>query len=342
MEEKLKKVSTDMDKREGSIIWDTMAGNSLETKEMLIQLEDYYKQTFASTSDRKYLIERCKERGITPKLASKAVLKGVFDNEVPIGARFSLNEFNYITIEKINDFSYKMECETLGSAPNGNFGELIPIDYVKGLTQASLTELLIPGEDEEETEKLRKRYFESFDGRAFGGNIKDYEEKTLSISGVGAVKVTPVWKGGGTVKLTILNSEFDLANPLLIEEVQEAIDPTKDGSGLGLAPIDHIVTIETAQELKVNVDLILELNDIDFFQVKNKIETLIEEYFLELRKGWASQEKLIVRISNIESRILQLNEVIDIKDTKLNGIAENLTLNKYQIPKLGEISNVSR
>ena len=51
----------------------------------------------------------------------------------------------------------------------------IPIEYIEGLTEAKLTEILIPGEDEEETEKFRKRYLESFEPQAFGGNIKDYD-----------------------------------------------------------------------------------------------------------------------------------------------------------------------
>ena len=39
-----------------------------------------------------------------------------------------------------------------------------------------LTEILIPGEDAEETEDLRERYFNSFGDTAFGGNMRDYLE----------------------------------------------------------------------------------------------------------------------------------------------------------------------
>ncbi len=67
---------------------------------------------------------------------------------------------------------------------------MIPIDYIQGLKTAELTEILIPGEDEEDTEKLRQRYFDSFKDSAFGGNVRDYLNKTKSIPGVGSVKVT--------------------------------------------------------------------------------------------------------------------------------------------------------
>lgn len=117
---------------------------------------------------------------------------------------------------------------------NGIFGRLIPVNYIPGLETADLTELLIPGEEEEDTEILRKRYFDSFHSQAFGGNKKDYMDKTHSIPGVGAVKVAPVWNGAGTVKLTILDAGFRKADRALIEKVQQVIDPLQDGEEMGL------------------------------------------------------------------------------------------------------------
>ena len=343
MEEKLKSIPSDIDKREGSIVYDALAGNSIETVEMYIALEDFYKETFGSTASREYLIERAKERGVFPKPASAGMYKGVFNIEIPIGSRFSLNEYNYVVIEKLEDdgFQYKLECETIGEGPNGNLGDLIPIEYIEGLTEAKLIEILIPGEDEEETEKFRKRYLESFEPQAFGGNIKDYEEKTLSISGVGAVKVTPVWQGGGTVRLTILDSIFSPASSELIRTVQEKIDPTQDGSGLGLAPIDHRVTVDTPTKVTINITTTVELNDVEWGTIETEVGEIISNYLLELRKTWAEENNLIVRIAQIESRILNVDGVVDISNTKINGNPENLTLDKYEIPIFGGITNES-
>lgn len=139
--------------------------------------------------------------------------------------------------------------------------QLIPIEYIAGLETIEITELLIPGEDEEETEALRARYFETFKTNAYGGNQKDYIQKTNAINGVGATKVTPIWNGGGTVLLTILNSEFSKASDTLIASVQNEIDPTSDGSGVGIAPIGHIVTVNTAEEVPVNISTSITFKD---------------------------------------------------------------------------------
>lgn len=63
----------------------------------------------------------------------------------------------------------------------------------RGSPRAELVELLIPGDDEEETEAFRQRVLDSFQSQAFGGNQADYREKVLAMDGVGAVKVHAVW-----------------------------------------------------------------------------------------------------------------------------------------------------
>ena len=341
MQDKLNKIPSDVDKREGSVVYDAMAPNAMETKEMYLELETYYQETFGSTASRKYLIERAKERGVYPKPASAGSFKGVFNIDVEIGSRFSLEQYNYIVKEKLDsgNHEYKLQCESVGSGANATFGDLIPIEYIEGLTSAKLTEILIPGEDEEDTEKFRQRYLDSFEPQAFGGNVKDYEEKTLSIAGVGAVKVTPVWKGGGTVRLTILDSTFNVATDELIKTVQTEIDPTQDGQGIGLAPIDHRVTVDTPEKISVNVTTSVELNDVEWGTIETDVKKIIEDYLLELRKNWAKENNITVRIAQIEAKILSIDGVVDISNTKINGKVENLVLDKYQVPIYGGVVN---
>lgn len=254
--------------------------------------------------------------------------------------RFSLEDLNYEVLEKIRDGEYKIKCESLGVVGNKYFGSMIPIDYIQGLQNIEITELLIPGEDEEDTEIFRKRYFDSFDSKAYGGNVEDYLKKTNSIPGVGSTKVTPVWNGGGTVKLTILDSNFDKANETLIETVQNIIDPTMDATGIGIAPIGHIVTVDTVKEVMINISTLMTFEETYSFEsVKANIMEVISKYLLEIRKQWANQDNPIVRIAQIESRILAIDGIIDIINTQINGSYNNLTLNKYQIPVIGEITN---
>lgn len=71
---------------------------------------------------------------------------------------------------------------------------------------------------------------------------------------------------------------------------------------------------------------------------KTEIEEAVGAYLLELRKAWADNTSTIVRVSQIETRILSVKGVLDVANTKINGSTSNLTLTKYQIPVLGGVS----
>lgn len=336
----LDRVSDQMDKREGSIIYDALAPAAVELQLMYIELDVMLNESFGDTATRDFLIKRAAERGLSPKAATYAVLKGEFNIDVSVGSRFSCSDLNYVVIEKILTGVFKLRCEIIGVVGNKNFGDLIPIDYIEGLETASLTELLIPGEDEEETEKFRTRYFNSFDSQAFGGNVADYTEKTDALPGVGGCKVYPVWNGGGTVKLVILDSQFQTPSVDLIAEVQEAIDPVgHNGEGLGLAPIGHIVTVVGAENVTINItSTITYTAGYDFDSSIGAIRSSINGYFDELRKDWESEESIIVRISQIETRLLGLPEILDIQDTTINASNRNISLESYQIPVRGTVN----
>lgn len=336
----LNRTPADMDKREGSILYDALAPAAVELQLMYIELDVVLKELFADTAGRKYLLKRAAERGLSPKPASYAVLKAEFNIDIPIGSRFSLDTLNYVAVERISAGEYRMQCETIGTAGNRLFGTLIPIEYLKGLEKAELTELLIPGEDEEETEHFRARYYESLTSQAFGGNIADYRKMVNALQGVGGVKVLPVWDGGGTVKLILLNSEYRAPTEELLSQVKGEVDPVEyEGEGYGLAPIGHIVTVEAAKEVAINLRINLTYQSgWDYETCKEGMEAALDSYYEELRRGWESRETTVVRVSQIESRLLDVEGVLDVSDTQINNVSGNLELLKDSIPIRGNMN----
>ncbi|MBZ0992624.1 phage tail protein, partial [Clostridioides difficile] len=224
--------------------------------------------------------------------------------DIPLDSRFNLGEYNYIAIERISEKTYKMKCETAG--PIFELGKLIPIEYIDGLETAELTEILINGEDEESEDSLRQRYYDSLNSQSFGGNIQNYKDEVNKIQDVGGVKVYPVWDGGGTVKLVIINSNFKVPSEDLVNLVQEEIDPIgHQGQGLGLAPIGHKVTVTGVVSTTINISAeITYKNGYTWENIKSIAEEAIDDYLNELNMSWEDEENLIVRISQIETRLL--------------------------------------
>ncbi len=257
MERLLERVPDTFDKREGSVIWDALSPSAYELSLAYADMEAKRRNTFAGTADREGLIECCKEIGITPNPATYAVRQAIFtplDLDVAIGERFNFEDLNFMVTEKISAGVYALTCETLGTAGNYGTGTLIPINYVKGLQTANLTDtVLIYGEEEEETEVLRQRYFDTLPTFTIDGNIAQYEKWCKNFPGIGKFKIFPTWNGKNTVKISILSAENTLASKTLIDDFQEYLDPNGAGLGNGQAPIGAVVTVTTAAEKKINV-----------------------------------------------------------------------------------------
>ena len=352
LERNLDRIPDEFDKREGSVIYDAIAPMAIEISLLYSYLDFLFKNAFGDTANRYWLIERAKERGIEPYKATKAVIIGRFDAKLNIGDRFFIDDI-YYTVSKLQKeekelFFYELICNEEGSIGNIEGGKLTPTRTIKNLNLAEIYKLAILGEDEEETEDFRERYFETIKSIAYGGNIDDYRKKVKAIDGVGLVKVIPVWNGGGTVKLIITDSEFKEPTSELISKVQEIIDPIPfHQKGVGIAPIGHYVTVVGAKSKKVNITCeILKSRDSSLKEIKREIEKDVEEYFKNQRKKWSSYEKVDsniyvendIRLAKITSIVLNVADVIDYETIKFTDTDKKIfDLSEDELPVLGDV-----
>lgn len=391
LERMMNRVSDKIDKRPSSPVYDLHSSTAIEFQILYIELEYLIKNSYGDTAAREFLILLAKDRGLSPEPATKAILQGEFTptNIDVTGKRFNIGEINYVATEQITPGTYKVQCETEGVVGNQYLGDMIPMEYIDGLQTASLTSVLIPGEDEEDTEVFRQRYFDSFNEQSFGGNHADYMAKVKSIEGVGSCKVKRVWNGdikpaemipsaavqswfktfiqtaglnqevkdwlsvvynaallkkltvGGTVHIVITDSDdYGEASSTLVQSVQQTLDPEENaGEGYGLAPIGHVVSVASALPVSIEVKTKVTFEEgHNWSNTKAAIAEAVDAYFLELRKNWSETSQTIVRVSQIENRILGVDGVVDVTGTKLNGTASNMTLTEFCIPKLGGVS----
>ncbi|MSB20700.1 baseplate J/gp47 family protein [Flavonifractor plautii] len=389
MLQKALSINSNLDTREGSLVWYGDAPAAVELQNLYIALDTVLNETFADTATRPYLILRAAERGLSPQPASPAILQMAITPTtlfLPLNTRFSIGELNYYVSADRGSGNYELTCETAGEAGNNYTGTVIPIEYVDGLETCKITSVLVPGEDEEDTELFRQRYLNSLNAQAFGGNQIDYIEKVNAIPGVGGVKVYRAWNGdlkpanmippkeaeawieglsgvpepvklwldtvyaaaknnmftvGGTVKLVVINSTFTVPSPTLVEQVQTAVDPLQNaGEGVGIAPIGHVVRVEGVQEETVDLGFALYYQrGWSWEDVSGYVTEAINGYFLELAQSSADQdEALVVRISQIESRLLGITGILDIANTTINEKAANHTLALDHIPVLGSLA----
>lgn len=356
----LDKVPDNIDKREGSVIYDALAPAAMVSAQQSLSLANIIRETYIKTAQGEFLDYRAVEHGTNRYTATNTEVKARFNDDdenpvdVEVGDRFASiaeSPIFYTVIKANNDGTAEMQAEEVGTSANSYLGQVLPVTPNDSLSWAEITEVTIPARDEETDEHLRARLLNSNSWVAYGGNVADYLDMTSKISDVGATQVYPVWNGAGTVKLVILNNNLMPASQTLIKKVKEEIDPEdNETQGYGLAPIDHQVTVVAPETFEVNVAMnvtIAENTNID--TIRTNIKASLEELFKSLRKDWSTIDsvngrgyKLTVYRSKILSRVMTLENVTNATMPQLNGKDEDLQLvfsnTTSQLPVLGEVT----
>lgn len=370
LNEALSRVPDTVDKREGSIIRDALSPACYEVAKAILYLGDIIEQTYIETSNGIWLDGRVLEGNIVREPATQAQKLGIFKDtlgnpvSISIGQTFSTvgdTILNYTVQKPYTDEggdvvagSYVLTCNTYGAVGNSYMGRIVPNDYIEKLASAEITTLLYPGEDEESDDSLRARYLASINKAAFGGNVAQYVQWAKDISGIGGVQVYPVWAGGGTVKLSIIDTDYNICSEEFCKTVLEMFDPENSGAdntrglGYGIAPIGHKVSVVTPIERVINVTgKITVLPGYNLSNLQPKIEESINNYIMELRRAWdgmtSDNEYLVtVYLGRVLYAILSVEGVSSAYELKLNDTETDvkLTENKttQELPTLGMVT----
>lgn len=355
----LDNVPDDIDKREGSIIYDAVAPTAMLIAQQSLNMAMIIRQTYIKTATGEFLDYRAVEHGTNRYPATNTEVKAIFQdfdhnpiNNVAVGDRFaSIGEAPiFYTITKINDdMSGMLEAEIPGSGANAYIGQILPVTPNDQIGWAEITEISIPARDTETDEHLRARLLNSTSWIAYGGNIADYLDMISKISDVGSAQVYPVWQGPGTVKLVILDNNYMPASSVLVKKVKEEIDPEDEQTlGYGLAPIDHRVTVVAPEKLSIDISSsVIFGSDVNEENLETRINQALETYFKSLRMQWNRIDKtgkgysMTIYRSKILSIIMQVEGVANATMPTLNGQENDVTLSftneLSQLPVLGEV-----
>ena len=324
-----------LDNREGSLIFDALAPAALELAIAYTELDNCRNESFVNTASREYILIACEQMGIDTSVfeASVGVHKGIFDTQVQIGSRWNCDLYNFVVTSYIGledgYHAYRMDCETEGTAPNNQTGDLTPItDAPSNLSYAKVTECLIEGENETPDEDIKTAYYEFVNSTATDGNVGQYQRWCDDYEGIGNSKVIPQWDGANTVKVSILSASNRAASDELIAEFQEYLDPGTTGMGDGVAPIGAFVTVTTATELPINIsaNVIMKSGYTD----TSTINEALTKHF-----GETAYVKSQVSYMTIGAVILGATGVDSIGDLTVNGGTADIILEDEQIPVLG-------
>lgn len=361
LEQMLAQVPNTFDKRDTSPIQTALAPAAYALEEFYLNLDIVQKSAFIQSATGDDLDQLAVIGNVTRFPASAAVRVGAFNVQIPIGSRFSTvngaDSINFVCTGEYTEgwapptrYTYRLTAETPGTIGNEYTGVILPISVIPGLNTAVIEDILVLGDDTETDDELRARLIEALTDRPFAGNISAYRQAALAIDGVGGVQVYPTWNGGGTVKLSVIGTDYAPATEAVIEAVQTAIDPeVNQGQGLGLAPIGAIVTVGTATGVEINVSASVSLAPgFTIEQVTPLIEEAISAYLLSVRKAWDTQLGTYdvsytadVYYARILAAILSVTGVVNVPSLTVNGGTSDIAMTEtgalQQIPIDGTV-----
>ncbi|MDI6872288.1 MAG: baseplate J/gp47 family protein [Bacillota bacterium] len=239
----LDSLPADLDKAEGSYIWDALSPAAIELALAATWAQEVLRRGFASTTFGEYLDLRCEEHGITRRAATKATgqvkFTGTASTFIPAGTRVATPadpasgaaavEFATtadVTLDGTGAGYADVEAVAAGASGNVPAGAIsilaTPVAGISAVTNLAAT---AGGLDTEDDASLLARYLQRVRNPSAGGNKADYEAWAMEVAGVGGVSVVPVRDGPGTVSVAVINADKEPADQALVDAVQNYIAP---------------------------------------------------------------------------------------------------------------------
>lgn len=330
---------------EGTFSFDTLAANAKEFEKAYAEMDLMMDAAFPQTSWGIYLDRLADElAGLSRRAATPAVvmlsITGTAGATVPAGSLFATaSGTNFATDEavKLDDGTgtVKATAQSTGSGGNVAAGTItvIPVS-IYGVSKVTNAAAAYNGYEEETDGALLERLLFAVRQPATSGNVYHYIEWSTSVSGVGAVKVLPLWNGNGTVKVIVVDANKDTPSEELLRKVRDTITEN--------APIGATVTV-TAPVLKT-VNVALKVTD--GTGNADAIKAALTKYFKASVFGtnYTTQkatDTVTISYAQIGRIILDNSDttgVNDYDDLTINGGTDNIICAVDNLPVVGTVT----
>lgn len=332
----LNAVPDNLDKREGSFIWDALSPAALELAQAYMQLDLVLQFGFAQTTHGKYLDYRGQEHGVTRLPATKAtgqvIVTGQDGAEVPEGSLFSTQsgiQFETTTAAIITSGTVTVNVIAVQAGKAGNVPagaiNTIPVS-LQGVTSVTNSNPTAGGTDAESDADLLDRILDKVRLPATSGNVYHYKQWAKEVAGVSDAQVVPLWNGPGTVKVVLLDSNKQAPSQAIVDNVANYIETVR--------PIGASVIVQAVEEVPINISVTLQIAS---YATIEEVRQLIKDGVKFYLEALAFKDPL-VRYTRIAAVLLDIPPIIDYSNLLINGSTANVEILPGQVAVLGTVT----
>lgn len=347
----LNQVTANVDRREGSVIFDTLSPLSIVAADIIAMMRSALSNTDLQSATGEWLdlIGQQPPCGVYRKqatFAQKYAIATPIDAPLTIGLRFQSNAglgLFWAISEVLGDGRYILTCETAGAAPGGDYGTLTPVVSNSELKVFAFEDVapFNAGNDEESDYDFRLRIWDALKTDAYGGNFADYKHWVLSDIGTRAgepsfdgMQFFPSSRyiGGGNIMIRPTQPDqsghaYCPADPAACDALKAYLDP-EGGSGAGVSPVGHRVSVAAPKADVWNLTIYVTL----------KSGYTLEDYISPAR---AQIEKYFEAVRR--SLVSTINDAFPTASGASAGYLETLfisTLKGYLVPEISAFSAI--
>lgn len=227
-----------------------------------------------------------------------------------------------------------IRCTQPGAIGNLAAGSItmMPVQ-IAGIVNVSNLDTTTDGYDAETDAAYYARFLLRLRTPPTSGNQYHYRSWALEVPGVGGVQVYPLGHGDNTVDVVLIDTEGMPASPLLVQEVQQHIDPESKGIGEGEAPIGAYCYVSAATAVPLDLSLtVTAIPGAVQSEVTQAIAAAVAAYLKSI--AFASD---YVSFAKIAAAILDAAGVQDYEGLSVNGGTANIPITDRQVAVLGEV-----
>lgn len=335
-------IALDVDIRQGSLYRDAADGHIIRTAKFFDDLRYVAQMISMSTTTGDVLTEWMRLFGLSrnPAEATPARYYVTYNGAEPKVGDIVTVEGHMFTVESVGDRIIIVSDETGTEMNRFVSGTIVlPQIDIDGLISCTLGDIAEPALDPETDDAARERLIAKCSGPAENGNMAHVQLWCESVEGVGRARIIPIWKGPQTVKAIIIDPNGRRPTDMVIEAVQEYVDPGIQGMGEGAAAIGEYVTVVGATEIPVDVSVkIIKSSEYTKTDVQEELKEYLTKYFKSIAMQQRYQEDVQVRYQRVAATIMDMPSVVDLEDLFINGEEKNLAFSIEEIPILGEVT----
>lgn len=326
-------------KIEGSFASDNIQAVGKELERYYNLLEYLDSQHYIETAEGDALDKKANDVGVFRKQPTKATgfvtFIGSNGTFIPAGLTVASDAFSYITTRsgRIEDGQCILPIEAVepGSLSNIPAGSIYKFQSTPGIREVTNAKPISNGTDLETDANLRARTQMRVRYPGTSGNQHHYMHWAMEVEGVGRVKVFPLWDGPGTVKVSILDSNQQVANEDLIQKVQYHIDHEGERMGEALAPIGALLTVSTAKTVPLKVEGKINMVD-DMYYTEDMIAETLKtalQLYIDENISYKTQRLTVAKVIDI---LYTLDGVLDIIELTVNDRSDSISFGPEEVP----------